>query len=425
MAERLYYSDPFLQNFRARVTDARQVAGTSGPSLWQIALDRTAFYPTSGGQPYDLGVLRGAARDRADVEVAVASVEEDEAGEVWHYAAEPLARDMHVEGSIDWSRRFDHMQQHSGQHLLSAIFLRELHAPTVSFHLGEDSSTIDLAGESIAAASLERIEKLANEVIAEDRAMEIRTVPRTEAEALLSAGKLRKLPEREGTIRLIEIADLDLNACGGTHVRSTGQIGGLLLRATERVRQGLRVEFVCGQRAVRAARRDFATLGRAGGALSVGRTDVPAAVERLLADAKVAAKERYRLREELAEYHAARLAVEEIIEDHLRVVRRNFKDRDAEYIRMLASKLAASVPQTLALFASTEQEPAAVVMAHSADLDFSCGAMLKEALSELGLRGGGSADLAQGQVPREKLEALFDGLVADARARREATLRTH
>ncbi len=152
------------------------------------------------------------------------------------------------------------MQQHSGQHLLSAIFSRELSAHTVSFHLGDESSTIDLNAASIAHASLERVERLANEIIAQDRPLSIRTVTRAEADALLAAGQLRKLPEREGDIRLIEIDGVDLNACGGTHVRSTGQIGGLMLRSVEKVRQGLRVEFVCGLRAVAMARRDFSVL---------------------------------------------------------------------------------------------------------------------------------------------------------------------
>jgi alanyl-tRNA synthetase len=286
----------------------------------------------------------------------------------------------------------------------------------VSFHLGEASSTIDLTGDALAHHSLERVERIANELIAEDRALTVRTVDHSEADALLAAGTLRKLPEREGTIRLIEIAGYDLNACGGTHVRSLGEIGGLLIRSVERARQGVRVEFVCGLRAVAAARQDFAALTRSASLLSMARSEVPAGIERILSDAKSAAKERHKLREELATYHAARLAVEEQIADHLRIVRRVFADRDAEYVKLLASRLVASVPQTAALLVSTHQEPAFVVLARSGDLEFHAGNLLKEALANLGLRGGGSADLAQGQVPLQQIEALLDAIGSSVRS---------
>jgi len=410
MTERLYYSDSFLKSFSSRISDIRELSRTDGQSVWQVALDRTAFYPTSGGQPHDLGVLTATARSGAVLEIPVVGVEEDEHGEVWHHTLKPLLAGTEVRGEIDWTRRLDHIQQHSGQHLLSAIFARELHAPTVSFHLGEASSTIDIAVESLAHHSLERVEHIANELIAEDRAVTMRTVDRGAADSLLAAGTLRKLPEREGTIRLIEIADYDLNACGGTHVRGTGQIGGLLIRGVERVRQGMRIEFVCGLRAVAAARADFTALTRGASLLSMARAEVPAGIERILADAKAGAKEGHKLREELATYHAIRLAIEEQIVDHLRVVRRVFADRDAEYVKLLASRLAASVPQTVGLLVSTHRDPALVVLVRSGDLEFHAGNLLKEALAALGLRGGGSADLAQGQVPGQQIEDLLDAL---------------
>ena len=283
------------------------------------------------------------------------AVEEDDHGEVWHQTLKPLLAGTEVKGEIDWARRLDHMQQHTGQHLLSAIFVRELHAPTVSFHFGDTSSTIDLAVDSLAHHSLQRLERIVNELIAEDRAVTVRTVGRAEADALLAAGALRKLPERKGTIRLIEIADCDLNACGGTHLRSTGQIGSLLLRSVERVRQGVRVEFVCGLRAVAAARQDFSVLTRSASLLSTPRVEVPAGIERLVADAKSSVKEQRKLREELATYHAIRLAVEEQIVNRLRLVRRTFTERDAEYVKLLASRLVASVPQTVALMVSAHR----------------------------------------------------------------------
>ena len=335
VAERLYYADSFLKSFPAAVVDVRELSRSGGESVWQIALDRTAFYPTSGGQPNDTGLLRAVSPSGTALDIPVDSVEEDEHGQVWHYVRKPLSLGAKVEGHIDWPRRFDHMQQHSGQHLLSAVFLSELDAPTVSFHLGETVSTIDLASGPI-AHRLEHVEDLVNEIVAQDRGVSARSVSRAEAESMLASGDLRKLPERPGDIRIIEIAGVDRNACGGTHLRSTGQIGALLLRGTEKVSRGFRVEFVCGLRAVHAARADAAILSQATAALSVRAADIPAAVERLKSDTKAAAKDRQRLREELADYHASRLSVEVQIEGGLRFVDRVWKDRDPEYIRLLS-----------------------------------------------------------------------------------------
>lgn len=417
MSERLYYADSFLRTFSAKVADIRESSRAEGVSIWQIALDRSAFYPSSGGQPYDTGVLTAHSRGGAVLEAPVESVEEDEQGTVWHFTRKPLAAGTEVRGTIDWKRRFDHIQQHSGQHLLSAVFAHELNAPTVSFHLGENVSHIDLATGPVAHHSLERVETITNELIAEDRAVTVRTVDRPEAEALLAAGQLRKLPERMGSIRLVEIAGYDLNACGGTHVRSTGQIGGLLLHGVEKMSRGFRVSFVCGLRAVAAARHDFTLLSRASGFLSIGGDDVPAAIERMKAEAKLAEKERQRLREELAGYHAARLVVEEQPREGLRIVRRTFADRDPEYVRLLASKLAASAPRTAALLASTEDWPARVVLARSRDLELHCGELLRDTLVARGLRGGGSADMAQTDLSKDNMEAVSAELEASIRAR--------
>jgi alanyl-tRNA synthetase len=415
MAERFYYSDSFLKTFEAEVVDIREHARREGGSEWRLALDRTAFYPTSGGQPHDVGTLRAVSRSGATLNVPVLSVEEDEAGEVWHATAKPLLAGTKVTGDIDWPRRLDHMQQHSGQHLLSAICARELGAVTVSFHLGDDQSTIDLATDSLKAADLERIEELVNLAIAEDLPVSIRTIKRAEAESLLAAGQLRKLPEREGTIRLIEIPGIDLNACGGTHVRALGQIGSLLLRGTEKVRQGMRLSFVCGLRAMRAARADNHLLASLSKALSIHRSSLPEMIDRKQADLRTAAKERQRLYEELADYHAARLLVEDPLEQGLRVVERNFADKDATYVKLLASRLAAASPQTLALLSSSQSQPASVVFARSKDLaGIHCGEWLAAALAEQGSRGGGSPEMAQGQVPAALQPAVFNALRARA-----------
>jgi alanyl-tRNA synthetase len=415
MSERLYYSEPFLASFEAHVVDIREVSRNQGQTLWQISLDRTAFYPTSGGQPHDTGALIATAPSGTTLRAQILTVDEDDTGEVWHTTAKPLLAGTAIFGEIDWERRRDHMQQHSGQHLLSAAFLREIGAPTVSFHLGESTSTIDLAIENVSVEQLRHVEDTANRVIAENRTVTTRNLSRSEAEALLANGTLRKLPEREGDIRVIDIESFDLNACGGTHVRSTGQIGGLLLRGTERVKQGVRVEFVCGLRAVDIARRDWTALTHAASALSVGLPVVPEAVDRLIAENKSGNKERQKLREELADYHAARLLVESPIENGLRIVCRIFSDHDAGYIKLLASRLTASAPQTCVMLGSTAEEPAKVVLASSRDLTIDCGAALRKALGVYGLRGGGAPTMAQGQIAGAELEGLFSTLEADLR----------
>ena len=307
VAERIYYDSAELV-FAAEVTDIRlhstvQDENGAKVQLWQVALDRTAFYPEGGGQPWDHGTLIATAPSGAQLVVPVERVEEDDAGEVWHFVRKPLMAGTVIEGRVDAERRMDHAQQHTGQHLLSAVFLRELGARTVSFHLsalksGAESSTIDVALREVpdgkaglSAEDLALVEDAVAREIYADRAMRPRWVTAEDAKAMLERGELRKLPERVGPMRIVTMEGIEHNACGGTHVASTGAIGGVFLRKIEKVKQGWRVEFVCGLRAVRAARWDFQTLGGVARTLSVGAVDVPGRVEKLLADVKVANKE--------------------------------------------------------------------------------------------------------------------------------------
>ena len=421
-SERLYYSDSFLRTFAGAVANARERADGNGEPIWQLALNHSVFYPASGGQPFDTGALTATSPDGTLQKVPVEQVEEDENGTVWHFVRRALPVGAVVEGQIDWERRFDHMQQHTGQHLLSAVFWRELQAPTFSFHLGENTSTIDLAGGPLAQPSLQRVEQIANEIIGEDRPVTIRTVSRGEAEEMLAAGELRKLPDREGSIRLIDIADLDHNACGGTHLNSTGQIGGLLVRAIEKVSRGLRIEFVCGLRAVRIARADFTILNETSALLSTGTPELAATVGRLLSEGKASARERQKLREELAVFQAARLSLAVPVENGLRLIISAWSDRDRDYVKLLASRTAAAGPRTAVIFCAHDAGPVRVFIARSADLNFNCGEILREALARLGLRGGGSADLAQGEVPVEQEPALRSAL---SDAMRKAVAEAH
>src|SRR5215472_1843299 len=255
MTERLYYHDPFLYEFDGEVTEvvpAAEINGRHG-----VFLDRTAFYPTSGGQIHDTGWMTSG--ESGSQKVRVTEVAEAEDGRVVHYieADKPPALGTAIHGLIDPARRRDHMQQHSGQHVLSAAFVRLFNLQTVSFHMGDDYCSIDLDTPTLSPQQIEQTELLANQIVQENRPVEIKFVTQTEAQAM----GLRKIPRADKQqLRLIDIHEFDLSACGGTHVRGTGQIGCILLRKAEKVRQGWRVEFVCGQRAVTTARRDYITL---------------------------------------------------------------------------------------------------------------------------------------------------------------------
>jgi alanyl-tRNA synthetase len=387
--ERLYYHDSFLHDFDARVVEAIEHGGRSA-----IVLDRTAFYPTSGGQVHDLGVLMADGK-----QIAVTEVADEENGRVFHFAAEPLAVGTQVRGNIDPARRRDHMQQHSGQHLLSAVFIRLFNMPTVSFHMGEESCTIDLETAGLTVAQAQKTEYLANEVIAEDRPVGIRFVPLEEARQL----GLRKLPPKQtGDLRLIDIADFDLTACGGTHVRATGQIGSILLRKVEKVKQGMRVEFVCGLRAVNAARRDYGTLTDAAALYSSHIYDVPEQVRKSLAETKAAGKAQHKLLEELAELCAERLLAQAT--GSQQVITEFFPDRDAVFIKLLAQKLTAGKSSVIALLASGAGQPT-LVFAQTRGQKSNMGQLMKDAMAQLGGRGGGSVDMAQGGVASNSIDA--------------------
>jgi len=399
MTDRLYYHDSFLYDFDARVIESMARDGRHA-----VVLDRTAFYPTSGGQVHDVGVLRVEGK-----EIAVSEVADEEDGRILHFASEALPAGAAVHGALDPARRRDHMQQHSGQHVLSAAFIRLFNMPTVSFHMGEESCTIDLETAGLTAAQAQKAELLANEVVAEDRPVGIRFVPLEEARQL----GLRKLPPKQtGDLRLIDIADFDLTACGGTHVRATGQIGSILLRKIEKVKQGMRVEFVCGLRTVHTARRDYTTLVEAAALYSSHIHDVPEQIRKSLGEAKTAGKAQHKLLEELATLQAERLLAEAPRQGEIRVVTRFFPDRDALFIKLLAQKLTAG-SNAVALLGSAQGQPA-LVFAQSAGGKNNMGQRMKEAMAQLGGRGGGSADLAQGGLPAgadaKGLEEILRGM---------------
>ena len=392
MTQRLYYHAPNLFEFDSVVAEV--VAPSGEKTRLGIILQETAFYPTSGGQVHDTGWLTVDTSDR----LRVAEVAETEDGRVVHYlepTTKPPAVGTEVHGAIDPDRRRDHMQQHSGQHVLSAAFVELYQMPTVSFHMGEDYCSIDLGTSSLNPEQVAGAEKRANQIVFENRPVQIRFVSRQEAEAL----GLRKLPPAErDELRLIEIADFDLSACGGTHVGATGQIGSILLRKTEKTRQGVRVEFVCGGRAVRIARRDYAALSEAAGLFSAQLWDVPGQIRKTLEDSKRLRKQKTEALEQLAEAMVVAALAEQPAVNGRKVIVRSFADRDISFAKLFAQRATRAGVPAIALVASTV-DPPGLVFAQSASGAADMGALLKQVLSSVGGRGGGSRDFAQGGVP--------------------------
>ena len=382
---RLYYDDAYLQNFEARVlscSPAEPVLGASGMQpAWEVLLDQTAFYPSSGGQPNDLGLLG---------EAAVLDVR-DEADGIVHVVDRELAKGE-VTGCVNWPRRFDHMQQHTGQHLLSAMFQERFGLPTVSFHMGEEICTIDLHGVQPLRDQLIGAQRAANKVIFEDRPIGVRFGTR---EQLARLG-VRKEVERDGLLRAIEIEGADLQPCGGTHVKSTGQIGLILVRGCSKVRQDWRLEFVCGRRAEQAATEDFERERALMAALGCALEELPEAVERLAAERDANFKSLRGALQQLATVWGAQLASSAPAEaSGVRVVSKVLQGAHPELLQPLATEIA-----------KTERAVALLVLEESGQLVFAqhpgagkdLGAVLKSVLAAYAGKGGGSKDFVRAKL---------------------------
>jgi len=380
---RLYQHDSYLTEFTAHIVKRSQDGR-------RIYLDRSAFYPTSGGQPHDTGEIAGARV----VDVI------DEEHHIAHIMSEPVEA-VEVTCRIDWPRRFDHMQQHSGQHLLSAVFLELFSAPTVAFHLGEEISTIELETPSLEPDQLEAAEREANRIAAQNRPVTI------SFEDSSTVQGLRRPPERSGTLRIVTIDGLDRSACGGTHVRATGEIGPILLRRTEKIRGHVRVEFLCGLRAVACARKDFRLLAQAAAQLSCRPEQLPELVAAQREALLAADKRSRRLAVELAALKGRQAYAEASPEPSgvRRLIERRAGGSIDEELRSLALSF---TEQPSAIFTAAIENPPSVLLAVSADLGIHAGETLKKLLSRFGARGGGNARLAQGSLSdRASLESLL------------------
>lgn len=394
--ERLYYTDCYLREFEARVVESRK-----DPKGCRVYLNRTAFYPESGGQPGDYGTLGGAR--------VLSVIDESEA--VAHLVEREPAAET-VKGEIDWARRFDHMQQHTGQHILSAAFEKSGGYKTVSFHLGRETATVDLDSDRLGRRQIDEAEDLADRVVFEDR--EVRIALRAAADA--APMDLRKATERTGEVRLVEIADFDLSACGGTHVNRTGAVGLIAVRKFERMRGQTRVEFVCGGRALAAARRDFLTLGEAARLFSVSPGDLPALITKQVEELRAAARAREKLTEALAEYKARELWSTAPEKSGRKIVRHIFAAEEQSAAKRVAH-VVAGLGSSVALI-GVKGKPATILFSQSAGGSGDMGNLLKQVVAKFGGKGGGARDFAQGggldetrlvEALKEAEDLLFSG----------------
>lgn len=377
MTTRIYYSDS-----HARAFDATVEACASVGNHFEVRLDRTAFYPTSGGQPFDTGRIGDAT--------VIDVVDRDDEGIV-HVVTTRLEPGARVRGEIDWDRRRDHMEQHTGQHVLSAAFDAVCHASTVGFHMGSDFSTIDLARE-VSASEIAAAEAAANAVVRENRAVDVRIVAADDAANL----QLRRQSTRSGPLRVVEISGFDRSACGGTHVAQTGEVGMIAAVAWERMRAGTRLTFVCGGRALTALQRMRDTTADAARQLGVAPADLAAHVTRIQEASRESERHVRRLQDELVAFRtlAWRQGAETIGE--YRVVLGEDPEQDATVLKSIAQALVTETGLVVVLVGGGSPVP--IVAARSSGIGFDAGAFVKAATASLGGRGGGRPELAQGGI---------------------------
>ena len=393
LKERLYYLDPYCKTFHTRVSkESRDSEGN-----FYAVLENTAFYPTGGGQPYDTGTLNG---------VSVLNVEEID-GEIRHTLAESLGTATEVEGVIDWVRRFDHMQQHAGQHILSAAFAQLYGFPTISFHLGRDFLTIDLDVDEVSPEQLQAVEKLANDIILENRVIETKWVTEDELEQY----SLRKQLAVTGEIRLVIIPDFDYNGCGGTHPSSTGQVQGIKILTTEKNRGKIRVHFVCGGRILQQLHQKNHVLSETSKLLSVPEEGVIDATQRLL-DANLALVKSLNEKEE----QLLTFEVKDLLQTKNQgIVKAVYSGRTVQQLQKLARLLVTEAEDTVVLLVAENEDRLQFVAARGASAEKSMKQVSTAALPLIEGKGGGSDAIVQGGGQRsmagtELLRVMEDSL---------------
>jgi len=392
VTQRRYYEDAYATEMEAELL---AITDYKGQPAW--VLDQTIFYPTSGGQPFDTGSIHGQK---------VVDVVADKAGTIYHLLAEQAADaqpNSTVHGIIDWPRRYDHMQQHSGQHLLSQAFYQELGYETVSVHFGEQESTLDLDIDSITQADLDRVELFANELVYANQPITAYFVDERELDKV----PLRRPPKVTGQIRIVEIEKFDYSACGGTHCRTTGELGPIKLLRTERRRGQSRVTFLCGWRSLHDYQHRYQTLSHAAQLFSTDVGQVPVLIERNLDQLKGLQTRVDRLQEQQLVHEAAALVQQAEALDNCQLICQQFEQREVSHIKLLANYLQEQ-PNTVTLFTVINDEKLTAIFARSDGMPLHMGNLLREALNEFGGSGGGRPELAQGGgVEAEEVEAFL------------------
>jgi alanyl-tRNA synthetase len=379
LQHKLYYEDAYLPSFQADVI--KQDQNESGQ--WYIVLDKTAFYPTGGGQPFDTGYINNHK---------VINVEELD-GEIRHYLTEPLPNPIGiVRGKIDWERRFDHMQQHSGQHILSAAFEELYGYATISFHLGNEELTIDIHTDQLTEEEALAVEKRANQIILENRPIETKWVTPEEA----SSYPLRKELSVTEDIRLVIIPDFDYNGCGGTHPKSTGQVGSLKILDWEREKKKIRVTFVCGNRVVSQLGKKQLVLKQLSPLLNAPEDGMIPAVTKLLEMIKEKDKALESVKESLLLYEGKELLQKGRVKNGKSVIAEVFKCRSIQELQKLGRILVSLSPDILAILVSESEERVQVVCARGANANGNMKIIISELLPAINGKGGGNDTFAQG-----------------------------
>ena len=372
MAEtkKLYFEDTYLIEFDARVIEKREIEGRPA-----IVLDRTAFYPEAGGQSCDRGTING---------VSVLHVVED--GKTIIHVLERTIEADTVHGRIDWPRRFDRMQQHSGQHILSQAFYEVVKGTTLSFHIGDEVSTLEIGVPKISDPDLDKVEARANAVLFENREIKTYFVP----EDKIGTVPLRKPPKKEGRIRVVEVSGFDYSACGGTHCRRAGEIGLIKVTKADRIRNNLRFEFVCGGRALRDFQDKNRTVRQAAAFFSVADRDIAATIGKSLAEIKALKKKVRKLEERIASYE-----VREIIHGAQgKVIQAVFEDKSPEEVRFLAVQIIHRA-ELIVLFGAHGDNQSHLILAAAEGLGLDVRTFIPAISAVIQVRGGGSPSLVE------------------------------
>ena len=396
MTKRLYYQDSYLKEFKAKVLKKKKIDNRPA-----VVLDETAFYPTSGGQTYDIGIIQ---------DVPVVEVVEDN-DEIIHILKEELKEEINSEvvGKVDWERRFDHMQQHLGQHILSGALMEIYDAETVSFHLGEKVCTLDIAKEKLTEEEVKKAEECANKIIFNNRPVKCYFV---EGEEELKKLNLRKMPDKKGKIRIIEVENFDLSACGGTHCRATGEVGLIKITKWEKRGEKIRLEFICGRRAWKNYFWKNELIKNISNKLTIKDSELGEAIDRMLQEQKEIRKELKEFKEKLQEYEARNLINESsLIDDGIKIINKVFEEKNFQEVMGLVQKiinLDDNVVVLAGIKSRGESEGGKILFACSRALNYDMNRLIKEAGKFIEGRGGGTPNFAQ--AGGKKVEGIEDSL---------------